>query len=90
MTGPRLSSRVPGQMSGGGTEPDVLLDASRFIDTRQHRRNECFCYRATLDDLLADELMAPVLHRAGYKPDEFREMMTEMAWRNSKRFLATE
>jgi hypothetical protein len=47
-------------------------------------RNECSCYRATLDDLLADEVMAPVLRSAGYKPDEFREMMTEMAWRNSK------
>lgn len=46
--------------------------------------NECFCYRATLDDLLADEVMAPVLRSAGYKPNEFREMMTEMAWRNSK------
>jgi hypothetical protein len=77
-------------MSGGGTETGVSVDASRFIDTRQHRRKECFCYRATLDDLLADELMAPVLHRAGYKPDEFREMITEMAGRNSKRFLATE
>jgi hypothetical protein len=34
----------------------------------------------TLDDLLADEVMAPVLRSAGYEPDEFREMMTEMAW----------
>jgi hypothetical protein len=24
--------------------------------------------------------MAPVLRSAGYEPDEFREMMTEMAW----------
>jgi hypothetical protein len=47
-------------------------------------RNKCFCYRATLDDLLADEVMVPVLRSAGYKPDEFREMMTEMAWHNSK------
>jgi hypothetical protein len=77
-------------MSGRGTEPDVSLDAARFIDTRQQRRNECFCYRATLDELLADELMAPVLHRAGYKPDEFREMMTEMARRNRKRFFTIE
>jgi hypothetical protein len=27
---------------------------------------------------------------AGYKPDEFREMITEMAWRDSKKFLAPE
>jgi hypothetical protein len=24
--------------------------------------------------------MAPVLRSAGYEPDEFREMMTEIAW----------
>src|SRR5438445_1836012 len=41
---------------------------------------ECYCSRATLDDLLSDEVMAPVLRSAGYEPDEFREMMTEMAW----------
>ena len=35
---------------------------------------------ATLDDLLSDEVMVPVLRSAGYEPDEFREMMTEMAW----------
>ena len=34
----------------------------------------------TLDDLLWDEVMASVLRSAGYEPDEFREMMTEMAW----------
>ena len=33
-----------------------------------------------LDDLLLDEVMAPVLRSAGYGPNEFREMMTEMAW----------
>ena len=32
-----------------------------------------------LDDLLSDEVMVPVLLSAGYEPDEFREMMTEMA-----------
>ena len=35
---------------------------------------------AALDDLLSDEVMAPVLRSAGYEPDEFREMMTKMAW----------
>jgi len=32
-----------------------------------------------VDDLLSDDMMAPVLRSAGYEPDEFREMMTEMA-----------
>ena len=53
--------------------------ATQSSDTRQHRRNECFCYRATLDELLGDDVMEPVLRTAGYEPDEFREMMTEMA-----------
>jgi hypothetical protein len=30
------------------------------------RRAECFCSRATLDDLLSDEVMAPVLRSVGY------------------------
>jgi len=38
------------------------------------------CSRVTLDELLSDEVMAPVLRSAGYEPDEFREMMTKMAW----------
>ena len=37
------------------------------------------CSRATLDDPVG-EVMAPVLRSAGYEPDEFREMMTQMAW----------
>jgi hypothetical protein len=40
-------------------------------NARQHRQNECFCYRATLDELLADDVMEPVLRTAGYEPDEF-------------------
>ena len=44
------------------------------------RSAECYCSRATLDDLLSDAVMALVLRSAGYEPDEFREMMTEMAW----------
>jgi hypothetical protein len=67
-------------MIDGCPEPDVEFDASRFTNAHQHRRNERLCYRATLDELLADDLMEPVLRSAGYEPDEFREMMTEMAW----------
>jgi hypothetical protein len=66
-------------MNDGCLEPDVELDASRFHNAHQQRRNECFCCRATLDELLADDVMEPVLRTAGYEPDEFREMMTEMA-----------
>jgi hypothetical protein len=32
-------------------------------------------------------MMAPVLRSAGYKPDEFREMMTEMADKGEMRRL---
>ena len=67
-------------MIDGCPEPDVEFDASRFAAARKQRQDGCFCYSATLDDLLSDEIMAPVLRSAGYEPDEFREMMTEMAW----------
>jgi hypothetical protein len=66
-------------MIGGHPKPGVEFDASRFANAHQHRRNECFCYRATLDELLGDDVMEPVLRTAGYEPDEFREMMTKMA-----------
>jgi hypothetical protein len=59
---------------------DIGFDALGLTIAHKHRRAECCYSRATLDELLADEVMAPVLRSAGYEPDEFREMMTEMAW----------
>jgi hypothetical protein len=67
-------------MSKDCPETDIDFDTSRFTSAQNLRRAEFFCSRATLDDLLSDEMMAPVLRSAGYEPDEFREMMTEMAW----------
>jgi len=61
-------------------ETDIEFDAARFTNADKLRGAECFCSRARIDDLLSDEVMAPVLRSAGYEPDEFREMMTEMAW----------
>ena len=37
---------------------------------------------SALDELLSDAVMAPVLRSAGYEPDGFRDMMTEMAWKS--------
>jgi hypothetical protein len=61
-------------------ETDIEFDALRLTIDHKHRSAECYCSQVTLDDLLSDEVMAPVLRSAGYEPDEFREMMTEMAW----------
>ena len=61
-------------------EADIQLDALRLSSAPKLRSAECYCSRATLDELLSDAVMAPVLRSAGYEPDEFREMMTEMAW----------
>ena len=61
-------------------ETDIEFDAPGLTSARKLRSAECYCSRATLDDLLSDEVTAPVLRSAGYEPDEFREMMTEMAW----------
>jgi hypothetical protein len=67
-------------MIDGCPGPDVQFVASRYPNARPHEQKECFCYyRATLDELLADDVMEPVLRTAGYEPDEFRAMITEMA-----------
>jgi hypothetical protein len=59
---------------------DIEFDVLGVTIAHKHRSAECYCSRATLDDLLSDEVMAPVLRSAGYEPNEFRELMTEMAW----------
>jgi hypothetical protein len=61
-------------------ETDIEFDALGLTSAHKLGSAECYCSRATLDDLLSDEVMAPVLRSAGYEPDEFREMMMEMAW----------
>jgi len=61
-------------------ETDIGFGAPGLTIAHKYRSAECYCSRATLDDLLSDKVMAPVLRSAGYELDEFREMMTEMAW----------
>ena len=61
-------------------ETDMEFDALELTSAHKLRSAECYCSRATLGDLLSDDVMAPVLRSAGYEPDEFREMMTKMAW----------
>jgi hypothetical protein len=46
---------------------------------------ECCRYEPSLDDLLADEVMTPVLRSAGLEADEFREMMVQTARRIENR-----
>jgi hypothetical protein len=43
------------------------------------------CYEPSLEDLLADEVMTPVLRSAGLEAQEFREMMVETARRIDSR-----
>jgi hypothetical protein len=44
-------------------------------------RVECCRYEPSLDDLLDDEVMAPVLRSAGFDSQGLREMMVETARR---------
>jgi hypothetical protein len=44
-------------------------------------RTECCRYEPSLEDLLADEVMEPVLRSAGLELQELREMMIETARR---------
>jgi hypothetical protein len=44
-------------------------------------RIECCRYEPSLEDLLADEVMEPVLRSAGLEAQELRDMMVETARR---------
>jgi hypothetical protein len=44
-------------------------------------RIECCRYEPSLEDLLEDEVMTPVLRSAGLQAQEFRQMMVETARR---------
>ena len=44
-------------------------------------RIECCRYEPSLDDLLDDEVMQPVLRSAGYDADGLRDLMVETARR---------
>jgi len=72
-------------MTDGLPEPDAEFDTPRSVTVQRQPPGGCFCYPATLDDLLSDDMMTHVLHSAGYEPDEFREMMIEMARRGETR-----
>jgi hypothetical protein len=74
-------------MTVGCTEPDVESDSSQSATVQRRAPDRWLCYRTTLDELLSDDMMAPVLRGAGYAPDEFREMMTEMADKGEMRRL---
>ena len=44
-------------------------------------RIDCCRYEPTLDELLDDDIMAPVLRSAGFDPQGFRDMMVATARR---------
>ena len=44
-------------------------------------RTDCCRYEATLDELLDDDIMAPVLRSAGFDSQGFRDMMVATARR---------
>jgi hypothetical protein len=48
-------------------------------------RLDCCRYEPSLEDLLADEMMAPVLRSAGFDMQGLRDMMAETARRIDRR-----
>ena len=48
-------------------ETDIEFDALGLTSAHKLRSAECYCSRATLDDLLSDAVMAPVLRSAGLR-----------------------
>lgn len=53
-------------------------------------RIDCCRYEASLEDLLDDEVMAPVLRSSGFDADGLRDMMVETARRIDDRFARNE
>jgi 2-hydroxychromene-2-carboxylate isomerase len=47
-------------------------------------RSDCCRYEATLDELIDDEVMAPVLRSAGLDPQRFRDLLAETARRYNR------
>ena len=48
-------------------------------------RTDCCRYEATLDELIDDEVMEPVLRSAGLDPQRFRDLIVETARRFDER-----
>ena len=48
-------------------------------------RFDCRRYEPSLDELLADDVMAPVLRSAGFDAQGFRDMIAETARRMDRR-----
>ena len=48
-------------------------------------RNACCRYEPSLEELLSDEMMTPVLKSAGFDTQQFRDMMVETARRIEER-----
>ncbi|MGD9616229.1 MAG: hypothetical protein AB7H90_13310 [Alphaproteobacteria bacterium] len=48
-------------------------------------RTDCCRHEATLDELIDDEVMAPVLRSAGLDAQQFRDMIVETARRFDER-----
>ena len=60
-------------MTSGRPGSRVASDASRLVPDQKHWPDGYVCYRATLDDLLSNDMMAPVLRSADYEADELEE-----------------
>ena len=48
-------------------------------------RNPCRRYEPSLEELLSDDIMEPVLKSAGFDAQQFRDMMVETARRIEER-----
>lgn len=59
----------------------LMLHRIEDMEDEMDRRFDCCRYQPSLDDLLADEVMEPVLRSAGMDQQELREMMVETARR---------
>ena len=66
-----------------------MLHTTEQMEGQMDMRPDCCQYQPSLDELLADEVMEPVLRSAGLDQHELREMMVETARRIEDRVRRT-
>ena len=77
--------QIAAKFSIRGHKADTLWEDHAYNLTGKEgvmdERFECCRYEPSLEDLLADEVMEPVLRSAGLERQELRDMMVETARR---------
>jgi hypothetical protein len=79
--GRQIAAKIPGSRHNQDKLFAEAANRGRSKEGIMAGRSECCNCEPTLDELLDDEMMAPVLRSAGFDAQGFREMIVETARR---------